>query len=319
MRAFQLSLIFALIFLLSCEHKENCPTYFDQEVSPFDYPIWHPSDTMIGYYFIPYKKIVPNPDCPDLFHYSFNGDSSGFWIINDSGQNLRRILPYRLITPSWSPDGKWIAFSNYGVIWKMPFDGEKFDTSAIVQLTNEGRSFFPSWSPDGEWIAYDSDTDSPTGLKFIWKMRKDGSEKKRIAFTPDLGETRMPCWGSDNTILHNRFSPDRQCNIYKMDSSGNNIVQITHNSVKNELISYPTYSGDCKYIYYILRSIKTNRIELWQQDLDGSEPFQLTEGGSSRFSVSKSGRIVYMKDNDKSVIGNLWIINQNGSKEQLIE
>jgi Tol biopolymer transport system component len=273
---------------------------------------------MIGFNFIPYKKIVPNPDCPDLFHYSLNMDSAGFWITNDRGQHQKRVLPFYLNAPAWSPDGKWIVFSNYGVIWIMPFDGEKFDTSAIVQLTNEGRSFCPSWSPDREWIAYDSDTDSPTGLKFIWKMRKDGSERKRIAYTPDLGEIRMPCWGSDNTILHRRLSQDGQWNIYKMDSSGNNIVQITHNLLKNEYPRYPTYSGDCKYIYYILRSMKTNRIELWQQDLDGSEPVQLTEGGSDRFSVSKSGKIVYMKSYDEIVLGNLWIINPNGSKKRLI-
>jgi hypothetical protein len=65
--------------------------------------------------------------------------------------------------------------------------------------------------------------------------------------------------------------------------------------------------------------VKTNRIELWQQNVDGSEPVQLTEGGSFRFSISKSGSIVYMKDDDETVLGNLWIRDYDGNKKPLIE
>jgi TolB protein len=268
---------------------------------------------LIGFNFVPYQIIDQNSECPT--QYLTYEDSAGFWIVNDKAQNLKRILPYRLITPSWSPDGKWIAFSYDAQIFIMPFDGEQFDTTSIIQLTSEGRNFFPSWSPDGEMIAYDSDKDSPTGLKFIWKMRKNGLSKRRIAYTPDLGETRMPFWGSDNSILHKRFSANGDPDIYKMDSSGNNVIRITHNSLRE---SDPAYSSDCKSIFFTMESMKTKRIELWQQNIGSSEPVQLTEGGCIRFSISKSGKIVYMY-HDEADIGNIWIMNPDGNIQPLIK
>lgn len=55
--------------------------------------------------------------------------------------------------PCWSPDGKWIAFSMYGSIWKV-----NVATDEAYELTHgDGLSSSPAWSPDGNWIVYTVD------------------------------------------------------------------------------------------------------------------------------------------------------------------
>lgn len=55
--------------------------------------------------------------------------------------------------PSWSPDGKWIAYvqrtGTSNDIWVIPADGGQ-----PVQLTNVGDATTPTWSPDGTRIAF---------------------------------------------------------------------------------------------------------------------------------------------------------------------
>ena len=60
--------------------------------------------------------------------------------------------------PCWSPDGKWIAFAQYGSIWKVEPHG-----GIAVELTyNKKYHSSPTWSRDGKWIAYTADDDGHT-------------------------------------------------------------------------------------------------------------------------------------------------------------
>src|SRR5262245_38932436 len=49
------------------------------------------------------------------------------------------------LDPAWSPDGKWIAFSMRGDIWKIPSEGGQ----AIALTKGPAYHFEPAWSPDG--------------------------------------------------------------------------------------------------------------------------------------------------------------------------
>jgi TolB protein len=320
MRPFFIPLIMILITFLSCNdgNDNNCSPFESGLESPYNNPVWHPSGKIIGFNHKPIKEIhyYEGYDCPFQADYIYDIDSNGFWLVNIDGTKQRRVLPFILVCPAWSPDGKWIAFSNKAQICIMPFDGEHFDTTAIVFLTNMGRNFYPSWSPDGEWITFDSDMDSPTGLKFIWKMRNDGSLKKRIVYTPNIGEVRMPYWGDNLTILHRRYTNEGSPEIFKMDSSGNNIVQLTNNE---DFEKFPACSNNCNLIGYISQSKQDGDIELWRINSDGTLPVQLTFNGCRSYSWSSGEEIVYLNFNGNRIDetnGTLWIMNYNGDKKR---
>jgi Tol biopolymer transport system component len=304
------------IVLFSCDDdsgKSKCPPYDIVLESPYNDPVWHPSGLFIGFNHKPIKEIHYRNgyDCPHQAVYKYNNDSAGFWLINSDGTNQRRILPYTLTTPAWSPDGKWMAFSKGAQICILPFDGIQFDTAAIVPLTTEGRNFFPAWSPDGKWIAYDSDQNSPTGLKFIWKMRKSGLSKMRIAFTPNEGETRMPWWGEDYTIVHQRYIGKGSPEIFRMDSTGNNVVRLTENNIME---MYPKYSPINESISYISYS----GMELWIINVTTNSSTLLTNGGCLSYSWSSEGKIVYLNfDNSRidETRGTLWTMDSDGNNK----
>ena len=69
-------------------------------------------------------------------------------------------------SPTWSPDGTRIAYSNDG-IWVMNADG-----TDPRQLTDTG--FSPTWSPDGTRIAYNR-----VGLH-LWVVNADGTNPQQL-------------------------------------------------------------------------------------------------------------------------------------------
>lgn len=318
---------FLLFYFLSCDENPidknpPCPPVRIGAPSPYTEPVWHPSGEFIGFNYTPLVRI----EYPYGEHchgeYFWKDDSVGFWLINVDGTNMRRILPVKLYSPVWSPDGEWIAFFYGYQIFKMPFNLNTFtfDTESIVQLTNEGRNFYPTWSPDGQWIAFDSNNDSPNGMNFIWKMKSDGSSKIRLAYTPTLGEVRGPSWSKvSDRILHTRYAGNSAGDIFVMNSWGGDLQRLTNNSKSK---SDYQYSPDETKIAFFSWGNSDMVANIWWMDKDGSNIKRLTFTGATRYDWSPDGQeIVYLdfRVNDWSYKnGTLWLLNvYSGERTQL--
>jgi Tol biopolymer transport system component len=310
-KIFLFSFIILIALSLSC-HKDNpidggkppCGGIDPGIVPnpPYNSPIWHPSGQFIGFNHTPLRNIVyPNPCYPEQV---FAGDSTGFWLINSDGTNKRRIFPYTLQTPAWSPDGKWIAFVSGAQILKMRFTGTIFDTTTLTQLTSAGGNFFPTWSPDGQWIAYDRSITDGSGPAGVWIMRIDGTERKAVfggafpAWHPS-GNILIGVVGTSFTSVWTRFVQYDLLQLKAID---------TLSAVVGNDNRQPHYSPDGTKIAFWSSG------NLWLMDTTGNNQHQLTTRGADvEFNWSPSGnRIVYARYQSTDWTMNngvLWMID----------
>ncbi len=211
-------------------------------------------------------------------------------------------------SPRWSPDGQWIVFEENGQIYKRKLSGD-----SLVQLTFEGRNFYPAWSPDGQWIAYDSNSESPNGMYFIWIMRSDGSEKRRITYEPLEGEIRTPNWSPNGSkIVHIRYLRETfSSEIFIMDSNGTNPHRLTFN---NAMDYYPRFSPDGTKIAFTSQSERGGP-QIWVMNSDGTNPVQLTTTQGFNCDWSPDGEWLVYTDS-RADNGRLWIMRKDGSEKR---
>ena len=111
---------------------------------------------------------------------------SPLYVVNADGtgkHRLTRPLMVDLGGPSWSPDGRTLAFTGLGAeIYTVHADGTR-----LRKLTRSpGWNFFPDWSPDGRRILFASGRDGGTDL-FV--MNADGSGQRNLTHTPNVSES----------------------------------------------------------------------------------------------------------------------------------
>lgn len=103
-------------------------------------------------------------------YYGDDEGSYALYVVRADGCGLRRVTRSGAGNPSWSPDGRWIAFdtSGAGEIWKVHPDG-----SGLSRLIGGGevRASSPVWSPNGARIAFVRSV--PSGSQ-IWVTSANG-------------------------------------------------------------------------------------------------------------------------------------------------
>lgn len=176
------------------------------------------------------------------------------------------------ITPAWSPDGTQLIFSS-----SMQGGPELYvtDTSGgrPRRLTNSnGANMSPTWNPKtGQTVAFVSDRG---GVPQLYMMNSDGTSTTKLDL-PDMGYVIDPAWAPNGQLL--AFSwrrPSGNYDIYVMDASSRQIVELTRDAGRNER---PSWAPDGRHI--VFESTRGGSRQIWTMLADGSQPHQLTTNG----------------------------------------
>jgi dipeptidyl aminopeptidase/acylaminoacyl peptidase len=158
--------------------------------------------------------------------------------------------------PTWSPDGKSIAFisnmSGRNNLWLVPAEG-----GWPVQLTvSDQRQTAPAWSPDGKWIAYQSDYDGDEQWDIFLVSPKTG-KVVNLTQTREIAELG-PTWSPDGRYLAYEVKPKTSAayEIDVYDMVMREVRHLTTNTPQDKSNTNPIWSKDGAYIVYTQEQAK---------------------------------------------------------------
>jgi Tol biopolymer transport system component/plastocyanin len=251
---------------------------------------------------------------PNLIAFTRYGDAASgegngdIYVVNADGTGLRRLTNsqnWGSWGPSWSPDGKRIAFVSelHKTVGepRNPFSEPRIyvmnaDGSGITKLTQDwwGEDQSPAWSPDGGRIAFargeclESDATAPQrrctviANGAIYVMNADGSAVTRLV------DGYTPSWSPDGS----KIAFVKSSAVYVMNDDGSGVTRLTTTPA---FTWRPAWSPDGTRIAFAGGPDESTKSDLYVINSDGSGLRRLTLSGGESPSWSPDGsKIVYV-------------------------
>jgi Tol biopolymer transport system component/DNA-binding winged helix-turn-helix (wHTH) protein len=239
---------------------------------------------------------------------------STIWLVTADGGDPRQLTePGNPVgghgAPSWSPDGKRIAFdsSDFGtyVVWSVSLQGGdlKKISRGIKNATDA------AYAPDGKSIYFVTDlgsalhkvnvsgTGEPTGEP-VKVFDATGSRIRQIAITANGKRFVYSALSTAGDIWSTAISSTN-------NKTSDNPIQLTHG--KNTRSSTPSFSPDGKRIAFIVVSVG-GESQIWVMDADGNHKRQLNEKGRHPSWFPDGNRVGFLSENG------YWSVTVEGGK-----
>jgi Tol biopolymer transport system component len=238
----------------------------------------------------------------------FPPSQSAIYVMNADGTNpinLTQNDKADEVSPTWSPDGKYIAFSKSIITVRFLVESNYYippsdlyvmnaDGTNPINLTQSEKAdeFFPAWSPDGKYIAFSKRSNvSPNdhSPSDIYVMNADGTNPINLTQSDEADEL-SPAWSPDGKYIafsksHGEAASFRldimgvfvsPSDIYVMNADGTNPINLTQSEKADE--RGPAWSPDGKYIAFSKGSrgwFYYSR-DIYVMKADGTNPINLT-------------------------------------------
>jgi Tol biopolymer transport system component len=172
------------------------------------------------------------------FDFTVYDTPFAIWIVNSNGTGLKKVSTADDADPSWSPDGRGIAFVRYNdlkdrpEIWLMNSDG-----SSEAFLID---GFAPSWAAHGKIAFIRKDA---SGNNDVWTINADKTGPTKVTNT--LENEIDVSWSPDGTKMAFSRSSANGFDIWMMNSDGRDQRQLTKGGGVD-----PSWSPDGKWIAF---------------------------------------------------------------------
>ena len=233
------------------------------------------------------------------------------YVMSLDGSDIQRLTQGdagigRHTIPSWSPDGRRMAFNTcFDPCGTMAITAMNDDGSWRVNLPGEGR--WPSWSNDGRRFAL---VPSVTGgLHF---MDMDGGNLTLVVDPP--ADESTPSWFPDGRkIAYTQIDPSTgNSNVYVVDVDGFNHTALTSRGLDEA----PKWSPDGSRLIFI--SSRDGDRDVYVMDDDGGNVRSLTFNSSLDDGANWSAdgtQVVFFSVRFGGSIGELFAIGADGKSE----
>ncbi|HEY3380462.1 MAG TPA: hypothetical protein VGK32_01775 [Vicinamibacterales bacterium] len=206
------------------------------------------------------------------------------------------------LTPSWSPDGRAVAYTSYRRGYQDIFVSAVEDRRQTAPTGARGKNWLPAWSPDGTRMAFTSNRD---GNEEIYVMSADGRDVRRL--TRDWAISTSPAWSPDGTQIAFTSNRTGSPQIWVMGADGSNPRAVT----TEKYCDRPSWSpGPVNEIVYVSRT--NTGFDIKVIELATGAIRQLTAGRQNESPVfGPNGRHIAFTSS-RSGTQQIWMMTRTG-------
>jgi TolB protein len=204
-------------------------------------------------------------------------DSDGY------GEQTLLALNEPIMSPSWSPDGKQLAYVSFERGHASVFVQSLTARQRVVLADFPGSNSAPTWSPDGKRLAMVLSRD---GTSQLYIVRNDGGDLRRITFSETIDTE--PSFSPDGKSL--LFTSDRggSAQVYRVSVEGGSAERLTFEGSNN---FSPRFSPDGKG--FVFSHYNGGIFYIATQDFESKQMQILTSGGwDKKPSFAPNGKLI---------------------------
>lgn len=194
--------------------------------------------------------------------------------------------------PSWSPDGRKLAFTSNVAIYTANPDGSGQTT--VLDWGSDVNGI--AYAPDGQHLAASLTRCDPVCRHDIYTLKLDGSELTDL--TPDSYEDLNPSWSPDGSRIAFEGFRGGRFTLFTIKPDGTDLRSVSPFSGTDS--RYPSWSPDGEYLVYSL--IGTSSSDLYMAYLLGPGSGLITNDPAVDFQPAFSPDGAYVVENGLSSI-----------------